>query len=100
MLIFDFRCEDCDLVDEYFVYKGEEIVCKRCESKAMIRKVPVVRLDRAAFWRAGMPSGDTWHKARIEKQKMQARSKKDHGTYGSQKSVWDNTIPEGYERNK
>ncbi len=88
--VFDFECTECGDIQEHFIRGDEVPTCDLCG--VLMKKLPAApRLDYNGFWLAGMESGDRWTKMRKQKQKLEERSLKDHGTYSysGQRSTWD-----------
>jgi hypothetical protein len=96
--VYDYHCRACDIVEEHIVWPDEDQKCSHCDGE-VVRRMPAPRLSENSMWLADMPGAtEKWNKARAEKQARQKRSKEEHGSYSSQSSVWDNTIPDGYQR--
>lgn len=88
--LYDFRCPECDTIEEHLQWNDEDVHCSTCGVEA-IRLVPAPRLDYKSFWAAGMESGDRWTKVRKQHMAAEKRAMEKHGTYsvGGQSNSWD-----------
>lgn len=88
--VFDFRCKECNRVEEHLVKDGDTPWCQVC-SCDMVKLIAAPHLDYNAFWLQDMSSGDKYDKMRRQHQRLQKGSKERNGTYsvGGQTGRWD-----------
>lgn len=89
MIIFDFRCKNCDAVTEHLVNHSDEASspCPECGSSDTVKIIGTPNLAYALMATNGESSSDgmtsaidKWHKARMQRKATETKNMENHGT--------------------